>query len=180
MRALAPQRAGPQAMVMSKILIDTCVWLDLAKDHQRQAVLGVLEEPRRLGEISDAIGALLDKIWYNRHQVLLEKIESREIKLVEKETPEDRRGTERTCQRDIWEGARKSACKVEKRYGLGNLGPWDELRMGNDERQAFCTPMGTRRRLGHVGYVATMAKKQTLMPASRRFRDTVRQMIARI
>ena len=44
------------------------------------------QEPRRIGEISDAISELLDKVWYNRHQVRLEKIESGEIKLVEKET----------------------------------------------------------------------------------------------
>jgi len=88
------------------------------------------EEPRRLGEISDAIVELLDKVWYNRHQVRLEKIESGEIKLVEKETPDDRRGPERTCQRDVWKGARKSARKVEKRYGLDNLGPWDDFEWG--------------------------------------------------
>jgi PIN domain len=88
------------------------------------------DEPRRLSDISDAIGELLDKVWYNRHQVRLEKIESGEIKLVEKETPADRRGPERTCQRDIWEGARKSARKVEKRYGPEKLGPWDDFEWG--------------------------------------------------
>jgi len=88
------------------------------------------EEPRRLGEISDAISELLDKVWYNRHQVRREKIESGKIKIVEVETPADRRGPERTCQRDIWEGARKSARKVEKRYGLKNLGPWDDFDWG--------------------------------------------------
>jgi hypothetical protein len=88
------------------------------------------QEPRRLGEISGAISELLDKVWYNRHQVRLEKVESGEIKIVEKETAEDRRGRERTCQRDIWEGARKSARKVEKRYGLKNLGPWDDFDWG--------------------------------------------------
>lgn len=29
---------------MFSILIDTCVWLDLAKDHQQQAILAALEE----------------------------------------------------------------------------------------------------------------------------------------
>jgi hypothetical protein len=29
---------------MFKLLIDTCVWLDLAKDHQQRALLGALEE----------------------------------------------------------------------------------------------------------------------------------------
>jgi hypothetical protein len=88
------------------------------------------QEPRRLAEISGAISELLDKVWYNRHQVRLEKVESGEIRIVEKETAEDRRGRERTCQRDIWEGARKSARKVEKRYGLKNLGPWDDFDWG--------------------------------------------------
>jgi hypothetical protein len=87
------------------------------------------QEPRRIGEISDAIGELLDKVWYNRHQVRLEKIESGEIKLVEKETypityPES------TCQRDIWQGAKKSARRLEKKYGLESLGPWDDFEWG--------------------------------------------------
>jgi PIN domain len=37
---------------MFKILIDTCVWLDLAKDHQGQGVLGVLETPVREKQVS--------------------------------------------------------------------------------------------------------------------------------
>lgn len=88
------------------------------------------EEPRRLGEIVGEIGELIDKVWYNRHQVRREKIECGEIRLVDKETAEDRRGKERTCQRDIWEGAMKSASKVEKKYGLENLGPWDDFEWG--------------------------------------------------
>jgi hypothetical protein len=32
------------------------------------------QEPRRIGEISDAISELLDKVWYNRHQVRLENV----------------------------------------------------------------------------------------------------------
>src|SRR6266446_1196746 len=45
-----------------------------------------VEEPRRLTEIVDVIGELVDKVWYNRHQVRREKIESGETKIVEKET----------------------------------------------------------------------------------------------
>jgi hypothetical protein len=89
-----------------------------------------MEEPRRLTEILDAIDLLFNQVWYNRHQVRREKIESDEIKLVENESSEDRRGPERTCQRDIWEGARKSARKLEKRYGLKNLSPWDDFEWG--------------------------------------------------
>jgi PIN domain len=89
-----------------------------------------IEQPRRLTEIVDAMDLLFNQVWYNRHQVRLEKVESGEIRIVEKETAEDRRGPERTCQRDIWEGARKSARKVEKKYGLENLGPWDDFDWG--------------------------------------------------
>jgi PIN domain len=88
------------------------------------------EEPRRLAEIVEAVGELLDKVWYNRHQVRREKIEGGEIKVVEKEAypPTDYR--ERTIQRDIWEGAKKSARRVEKQYGLEKLGPWDDFEWG--------------------------------------------------
>ena len=88
------------------------------------------EEPRRLAEIVNTIGELIDKVWYNRHQVRREKIEAGEIKIVEKETypPKDHR--ERTIQRDIWEGAKKSARRVEKQYGLENLGPWNDFEWG--------------------------------------------------
>jgi hypothetical protein len=34
-----------------KILIDTCVWLDLAKDYQQQPILTALEELIRMGDI---------------------------------------------------------------------------------------------------------------------------------
>jgi hypothetical protein len=36
---------------MFKILIDTCVWLDLAKDYQQQAILSALEELIRQGDV---------------------------------------------------------------------------------------------------------------------------------
>lgn len=86
-------------------------------------------EPRRLGEIFNATSELWDKIWYNRHQVLREKIENGEIKLVDKETY-PRRYPMRTCQRDVWEGAKKAARRMEKKHGLENLGPWDDFEWG--------------------------------------------------
>ena len=89
-----------------------------------------VEEPRRLTEIVDAIGELIDKVWYNRHQVTREKIESGETKIVEKETFPIKDHADRPIQRDIWEGALKSAAKVEKKYGLDNLGPWDDFEWG--------------------------------------------------
>jgi PIN domain-containing protein len=35
-----------------KLLIDTCVWLDVAKDYQQQAILAALEELIRQGDIA--------------------------------------------------------------------------------------------------------------------------------
>ncbi len=89
-----------------------------------------VEEPRRLAETVNAIGELIDKVWYNRHQVRLEKIEDGEINVVEKETYPLKDHRELTIQRDIWEGALKSAARVERKYGLENLGPRDDFEWG--------------------------------------------------
>jgi hypothetical protein len=88
------------------------------------------EEPRRLPEIVDAIDELVTKVWYNRHQIRRQLIEQGKIKLVEKETFPIKDHTRRPIQRDIWEGALKAATKVEKRFGLENLGPWDDFEWG--------------------------------------------------
>lgn len=89
-----------------------------------------IEEPRRLTEIVETIDELVTKIWYNRHQVRRERIEEGKIKLVDKETFPVKDHATRPIQRDIWEGALKAAAKVEKRYGLENLGPWDDFEWG--------------------------------------------------
>src|ERR1700685_3929496 len=55
---------------MFKILIDTCVWLDLAKDYQRQAVLGVLEELVRREQMSIILPrTVLDEFSRNKGRV---------------------------------------------------------------------------------------------------------------
>lgn len=89
-----------------------------------------VEEPRRLTEILDAIDEFVTKIWYDRHQITREKIERGEIKIVEKETFPVKDHRRRPIQRDIWEGALKSAAKVEKRFGIENLGPWTKFEWG--------------------------------------------------
>ncbi|MGE3651427.1 MAG: hypothetical protein AB7G10_24065, partial [Reyranellaceae bacterium] len=52
------------------------------------------------------------------------------IKLVEKETFPVKDHAKRPIQRNIWEGALKSAIRVEKKHGLENLGPWDDFEWG--------------------------------------------------
>jgi hypothetical protein len=73
-----------------------------------------LEVPREQTEILAALDELFDKVWYNRHQVLRQKVESGEINL----------------DPDIWKGALKAAKKVERRYRSGDLGPWDDFEWG--------------------------------------------------
>lgn len=88
------------------------------------------EEPRLLTEIVAAIDELTDKVWYDRHQVLRQRIEEGKIALVERETFPVEDHTVRPIQRDIWEGALKGASRVEKKYGIKNLGPWSEFEWG--------------------------------------------------
>jgi hypothetical protein len=88
------------------------------------------DEPRLLSEIVDVIGELIDKVWYNRHKFREWQIERGKIKLVEKETFPVKNHERRPIQRDVWEGALKSATKVEKQYGLENLGPWTDFEWG--------------------------------------------------
>jgi hypothetical protein len=80
----------------------------------------------RLKEILAAEEEFFDKVWYNRHMIWREKLENGAMKIVEK----DATYSNDVIQRDIWEGALKAAAKVEKRYGLDNLGPWDDFEWG--------------------------------------------------
>ncbi|MEO6837283.1 MAG: PIN domain-containing protein [Ginsengibacter sp.] len=81
-------------------------------------------EPRSLNEILKAEDELTNKIWYNRHQIRVEKIENGIIKIV----TEGGVGND-VILKSIWEGAKKSAKKVEKKYGSENLS-WDDFEWG--------------------------------------------------
>jgi hypothetical protein len=88
------------------------------------------DEPRRLTDIVDAIDELETKIWYDRHQVRRQKIETGKTQIVEKETFPPKDPLRRPILRDVWEGALKAAAKVEKRFGRENLGPWTKFEWG--------------------------------------------------
>lgn len=89
-----------------------------------------IEEPRRVSEIVEAIDELFHKVWYNRHQVAREKIDEGITKIVEKETFPIKDHRTRPVQRDVWGKALIAAAKVEKKFGLENLGPWDDFEWG--------------------------------------------------
>jgi hypothetical protein len=89
-----------------------------------------IEEPRRLTEILEAMDLLFHQVWYNRHQVMRQKIEQGTIKVVEKETFPVKDHLRRPIQRDVLKLAIKAAAKVEKKYGLEKLGPWNDFEWG--------------------------------------------------
>jgi hypothetical protein len=86
----------------------------------------VSQPARRLSEILSAEDEYFNKVWYNRHMVWREKMAAGKLKIVEKDTTH----SNDVVQRDIWEGALKSAARVEKQFGLKNLGPWDDFEWG--------------------------------------------------
>ena len=83
-------------------------------------------EPRELSEILEAEALLVNQVWYNRHKIREQKIQEGKIKLVENPTSY----SADIIKKDIWEGALKSAARVEKKYGKDNLGPWDDFDWG--------------------------------------------------
>lgn len=54
-----------------------------------------------------------EKIWYDRHQLLKEMVKNGHV-----------------IESDIWQGALKSARRVEKKYGKKNLGPYEDFEWG--------------------------------------------------
>lgn len=83
------------------------------------------EETRGLREILDVMDELVDKVWYNRHQNRMWKIERGEIKIVPQGTK--RYGND-IIHEHILEGAMKSAQRVEDTYE--DTGPWSDFEWG--------------------------------------------------
>ena len=87
-----------------------------------------IEESKSLSEILKAENELLEKIWYNRHQNWLYRIEIGEHKIVNK--IQKGKYNPKETPIEIFKGAQKAAKKVEKKYGIENLGPWDDFEWG--------------------------------------------------
>lgn len=85
--------------------------------------------PRRLMEISVAMGEILDKIWYNRHQNLMFRIKSGKIKIIESDKW-TLHNNARVITKETWRNALKAAQRVEKEHGVKNLGPWTDFEWG--------------------------------------------------
>jgi PIN domain len=58
---------------MVNLLIDTCVWLDVAKDQQQQATLGVLEQLVQQGAVTLIVPTIVrDEFARNKDRIVKE------------------------------------------------------------------------------------------------------------
>ncbi len=71
-------------------------------------------EYRSMEEIVEAEEEFYSKVWYGRHKLLEETVES----------------GQRSVDPNIWKGALKSAKKLEAKYGKEHLGHWGDFEWG--------------------------------------------------
>ncbi len=70
-----------------------------------------------------------NKIWYDRHKVREHDIKTGKIKIIARKDFSIST-SKNIFVKDIWEGAKKSALRIEKKYGKENLGPWTKFEWG--------------------------------------------------
>ncbi len=74
----------------------------------------LVDKPRSVDEIAEAIEEFFEKIWFDRHLSLSYRVDSGLT----------------TVAPEIWEGALKSAQRVIDKYGEENLGPYSDFEWG--------------------------------------------------
>lgn len=75
--------------------------------------------PRSTSEIAEAEQEFEEKVWFNRHMLRRQAVESGRTKIVEDE--EWKLSETNTIKRSIWEGALKSGERIRQKYGDENL-----------------------------------------------------------
>ncbi len=74
---------------------------------------------RKIKQIEKEAQITEDKVWYDRHQCLMEKVYPKELK----ENPKSKKS-------GYIKGGIKAAKEMEKEYGKKNLGPYSEMEWG--------------------------------------------------
>jgi len=85
------------------------------------------QRPQPLSEVLEAIDEIVNKVWYDCHKGREVGVAHGKIKIVEREEAARLNYANSVISRDIWEGALRSALKVEKQFGNKNLGPWSDF-----------------------------------------------------
>lgn len=88
-------------------------------------------ELRGLSELMEAEQNLFKQVWYNRHHNWLWRIEKGKDFIVSREEWEANRNKRGYMMKhtpiDVFEGAKKSAKRVERELGPDNIGPWSDF-----------------------------------------------------
>jgi hypothetical protein len=88
-------------------------------------------ELRTIPEIGDAEDEFFQKVWYGRHRNLAYKIRIGKHRIIPKaEYSFEKHGSQTCTSSEVWERALKGARRLEKKYGVENLGPWDDFDWG--------------------------------------------------
>lgn len=80
-------------------------------------------QPRTTDEIIALVNELADKTWYNRHKMREQLVNSGKIKIGDDTGPG-------SIKAEIWEGALRSAKKVEEKFGKDNIIPNTDVEWG--------------------------------------------------
>ena len=72
---------------MLRLLVETCGWLDVAKDHRQENTLSVLEELIRLGEVSLIVPTVV-LVEFARHKTRIVEESRRSLSTVFKRVKE--------------------------------------------------------------------------------------------
>ena len=86
---------------------------------------------RSIKILRNAEQELYDKIWYDRHQMYKELLNSKNDPQIAK---------------NLWPGAHKTEKNIEKRYGKKSLGPWSGFEWGmlNGKLSALRWALGSK------------------------------------
>ena len=88
------------------------------------------QEPRGLNDLLKSEDLLFHKVWYNRKRVLEERIADGRTKIVAKEPGPWKPSQRDTMTPQALNMMRAAMRRVEKQYGIENLGPWDDFEWG--------------------------------------------------